>query len=240
MRQQQNNLHECYNVLVNFCGVTVLAFVLKTIGLEHAGHEILAVAIVVNLAVGDDILGKCSDRIGNRTLGLNRLEREGGDPGEKPQNEQAREGRVFTAHLFLSLPDVDEFDGTRGVTDGIEVVTESDTANDVQGGAGGIAEDVELERRLARGVNLVRNAGLEGAGDIVDVGVHCADVVRGKSGGDETTHALMLLLTLDPDERAAGDAGDEGAENRRVMVIVRVLCVDVGEPNVVTYNQLYE
>ena len=50
----------------------------------------------------------------------------------------------------------------------------------------------------------------------------------------------MLLLTLDPYERAATDADDEGAENGRVMVIVRVLRVDVGERNGITYNQLYK
>ena len=89
-------------------------------------------------------------------------------------------------------------------------------------------------------MNLVRNAGLEGATDVIDVGVHCADVVRRKGGGDETTHALMLLLTLDPYERATDEADDDGADNGRVIVIVRVFCVDVGEPNVVTYDQLYE
>ena len=71
---------------------------------------------------------------------------------------------------------------------------------------------VTLEGRLAGSMNLVRNACLECAGDVIDVGVHCADVVRRKGGGDETTHALMLLLTLDPDERAAGDEDDEGTD----------------------------
>ena len=49
----------------------------------------------------------------------------------------------------------------------------------------------------------------------------------------------MLLLTLDPDERAADDADDEGTDKGRVLVIVRVLRVDVGESNGITYNQLY-
>ena len=89
-------------------------------------------------------------------------------------------------------------------------------------------------------MNLVYNACLEGTADMMDVGVHCADIVRRKGGGDETTHALMLLLTLDPYERAADEAHHDGAHHRRVMVIVRVLCEDVGEPNVVTYDQLYK
>ena len=146
--------------------------------------------------------------------------------------------RVFTARVTLSPEGVDDLDSIRSVTDGIEVVTKSDTANDVQGGAGGIVEDVDLKGRLSGSVNLVRNAGLEGAADVIDVGVHCADVVRRKCGGDETTHALMLLLTFDPDERVAAEADDEGTENGRVMVIVWVLCEDVGDPNVITHNQL--
>ena len=97
-----------------------------------------------------------------------------------------------------------------------------------------------MEGRLAGSVNLVRNAGLDGARDMIDVGVHCADVVRRKGGSDKTTHALMLLFTLNPDERAASDADDEGTDNGRVMVIVRVLRVDVGEPSGITYDQLHK
>ena len=201
-------------MLINFRDVTALAFVLPSICLEHAGHEVLAFACVVNLAVGDDILGQLSDGVGDRTLGLNGLERERGDPGEKPQNEQGRETKEFTIHLSLSPKGAYDLGGIRSVTNSIEVVTESDTANDVQGGAGGIVEDVELEERLAGSMDLIRNAGLEGVADVIDVGVHCADIVRRKGGGDETTHALMLLLTLDPYERAAEDTYDDGADNR--------------------------
>ena len=164
-------------MLIDFRDVTALAFVFTSIGLEHAGHEVLAVVLVVNLAIGNDILGERSDRVSDRTLGLNRLEREGGDPGEQPQNEQAREGRVFTGHLILTLQDVGDLDGIRGVTESVEVVTKGDSANDVQGGAGGIVEDAELEGRLAGSMNLIRNACLEGVGDVIDVGVHWADVV---------------------------------------------------------------
>ena len=97
-----------------------------------------------------------------------------------------------------------------------------------------------MEGRLFGSLKVVRNAGLEGTGDVIDVGVHCADVVRRKGGGNETTHALMLLLTFDPDERAADDADDEGTDKGWVLVIVRVLRVDVGESNGITYNQLYK
>ena len=239
-RTVTEHLHECYDVLVNFCDVTAFAFVLTSVGLEQKGHEIVATTLVVNLAVCNDILGELSDRVGDRTLGLNDLERKGGDPREHPQNKQRREGRVFTVHVALSPEGVYDVDSIRSVTDSIEVVTKSDTANDVQGGAGSIVEDVELEGRLSGSVNLVLNAGLEGATDVIDVGVHGADVVRRKGGGDETTHALMLLFTLDPDERATTNAHGEGTEDRRVMVIVRIFCVDVGEPNGITHNQLYK
>ena len=131
-RHANGHLHRCHNVIVNFRDVTALAFVLTSIGLEQAGHEVLTVALVVNLAVGDDIPGNRSDCVGDRTLGLNGLEREGGDPGERSQNEQEHEGRVFITHLILSPNSVDDLDGIRSVTtDGIEVVTKSDTANDV-------------------------------------------------------------------------------------------------------------
>ena len=125
------HLHECYNVLINFRDVTALAFVLTSIGSEHQGHEVLAITLVVNLAVGDDILGELSDRVSDRTLDLNGLEREGRDPGEKPQNEQGCEGRVFTVHLIMSPHGANDLDGIRSVADGIEVVTKGDTANDV-------------------------------------------------------------------------------------------------------------
>ena len=83
----EEHLHGCYNVFVNFRDVTAIAFVLTSICLEQKGHEVLSVALVVDLAVGDDILSEFSDCVGDRTLGLNDLEREGGDPGEHPQNE---------------------------------------------------------------------------------------------------------------------------------------------------------
>ena len=199
----------------------------------------MAATLVVNL-VGNDILGELSDCVGDRALGLNGLERKGGDPREQPQNEQGREGRVFTAHVALIPEGVYDLDSIRSVTDGIEVVTKTNTANDVQGGTGSIVEDVELEGRLSRSMNLVLNAGLEGATDVIDVGVHCADVVRRKCGGDETTHALMLLLTVDPEERTTSEAHGEGTNKGRVDVIVRVFGVDVGEPNGITHNQLYK
>jgi len=117
-------------------------------------------------------------------------------------------------------------------------VTKSDATDDVHGGAGGIVKDVELDGRLAGSMDLVGNARLEGGGDVVDVGVHSADVVRRESGSDETTHASVVLLTLDPDDRAATEAEDERTEHGRVMVIVRVLCVDVGKSPDIAHNQL--
>src|SRR5258706_10384915 len=107
-RNANEHLHRCYNVLVNFINATVLAFVFTSIGLKHAGHEVLAVALVVYLAVvylavGNDILGDRSNRVGDHTLSFNGLEREGCDPGEQPQNEQGREGRLFITLLILSL-----------------------------------------------------------------------------------------------------------------------------------------
>ena len=227
-------------MLVNFRDVTAFAFVLTCIGLEQKGHEVLIAGLVVTPAVGDNILGELSDRLGDHTLGLNGLERQGGNPGEQPQHEQGREGGVFTSHVILIPQDVDDLDSIRSVTDSIEVVTKSNTANDVQGGTGGIVEDVDLEGRLAGRMNLVCNPRLEGAADVIDVCVHCADVIRRKGGGDETTHAPMLLPTLDPNEGAAEEADDEGTKNGRVMVIVRVLCEDVGKANGIAYNQLYE
>ena len=70
---------------------------------------------------------------------------------------------------------------------------------------------------------------------MVDVGVHCEDVVRGKGRRDETAHVLVLLA-LDPDERAAAEADDERTENGRVGVVVHVLCVEVAETNRITHN----
>jgi hypothetical protein len=233
------NLHKCDNVLVDFQGVTALAFVFTSIGLEHEGHEVLALALLVNLAVSDNVLGEVSDRVGDGTLCLNSLEREGGDPGEQPQHEHGNKGRMFTAHLILSPPRLGDFDGIGSVTDGIEVVTKSDATDDVHGGTGGIFDDVELDRRIAGRMDLVGNAGLESGGDVVDVGVHCSDVFSGESGGNERTHAPVVLLTLDPDEGAAAEAEDEGTEDGRVGVIVRVLAVDVREPDGVAHDQLY-
>jgi len=179
---------------------------LKSVGFEEEGQEILSVALVVNLAIGYDIPGEISDGVGYGNLGLKGGKRERGDRGEQPQNERGDEGRVFAAHLTLSPPEVGDFHGIGSITDGIEVVTEGDATDDVHGGAGGIVKDVALDGRLVGSTNLVGNAGLEGGSDVVDVGVHCADVVRREGRGDETTHAFVVLLTLDPGERAAGEA----------------------------------
>jgi len=225
-------------VLVDFWDLTALAFVLTGICLEHEGHEVLTLALVVNVTVGNDILGEVSNSIGDGTLGLNGLEREGSDPREQLENEHSCEGRLFAAHLILSPPAVGDLDSLGGVTDGIEVVTKSDATDDVHSGAGGIFDDVELEGSVAGSMDLVRNAGLESGGDLVDVGVHFANIVRRKGGGNETTHALVVLLTLDPDERTAAEADDEGTENGRMGIIVRVFCVDVGETDGITHNQL--
>jgi hypothetical protein len=225
-------------VIVNFRHVTPLTFILQSVGFEEEGHEVLAVALVVNLAIGDDILGEPSDGVGYSDLSLKGGKREGGDRGEQPQNEHGDEGRVFPAHLILSSPELGDLGGIGSITDGIEVVTKSDAADDVHGGAGGIVKDVDLDERLAGSMDLVGNAGLEGSGDVIDVGVHFADVVRRKGGGDETTHAPVVLLTLNPDERAAGQAEDERTENGRVMVIVWVLCEYVGESSSIPHNQL--
>jgi hypothetical protein len=232
------HLHKCDDVLVNFQNVTALAFVSTSVGLEHERHEVLAPALLVNLAVGNDILGELSDGVRDGTLGLKGLEREGGDPRKQPQNERGYKGRVFTAHLILSPPAVDDLDGIGSVTERIEVMTKSDTADDVHSGAAGIVDDVKLDERPAGGSNFVRNAGLESGGDVINVGVHRADIVNREGGGDESTHALMLPLTLDPEERAAGEADDEGTHNGRVSVIVRVLREDVRETNGIAHNQL--
>jgi hypothetical protein len=207
------DLHECDDVLVNFQDVTALAFVLTSVGLEEAGHEVLTVAFIVNLAVGNDILGELSDGVGDGTLGLNGFEREGIDPGEQPEEEGGDEGRVFAAYLILSPPALDDVVSVGRVGEGIEVVTKSDTADHVHSGAGSIFHGVELELRRAGSMQLVRNAGVESSGDVIDVGVHLADVVRRESGGDKCTHALVLPFTLDPDERAASDAEEEGTKN---------------------------
>ena len=44
--------------------VTAFDFVSPSVGFEHEGHEILAGALVVNLALGDNILGELSDPLG--------------------------------------------------------------------------------------------------------------------------------------------------------------------------------
>ena len=207
------NLHECDDVLVNFQDVTALAFDLTSIGLEHEGHEVLALALFVDLAIGDNVLGELSDGVGDGTLGLNCLKRKGGDPREQSQNEHGSEGRMLATHLVLSPPGVSDLDGIWSVTDGIEVVTKSDSADDVHGSAGGIFDDVELEGRTSGSMDLVGNAGLEGGGDVIDVGVHCSNIVGGEGGGDERTHTFVVLLTLDPDERAATETEDEGTED---------------------------
>jgi len=200
MADVDGDLHKCDNVLVNFENVTALAFVLTSIGLEHEGHKVFPLALFVNLAVGDNVLGEISDSVGDGALSLNSLEGEGSDPGEQPQNEHGNKTRMFTAHLVLSPPRVGDLDSIGGVPDGIKVVTESDATDDVHGGTGGILDDVELDRGITRGMDLVRDAGLEGGGDVIDVGVHFSDVVSGEGWGNERTHALVVLVTLDPDE----------------------------------------
>jgi len=196
-------------VIIYFRHVTQFAFVLTSVGLEHEGHEVLAVTLIVNVAVCDDALSNLSDGVADGGLPLKSGEREGGDRREQLQNQHGDEGRVFTAYLILSPPGVDNPDGIGSVTNGVEVVTKSDATDDVHGGEGGIVKDVDLEGRLAGGMDLVGNARLEGGGDMVDVGMHFADVIRREGGSDETTHALVVLLTLDPEERAATESEDE-------------------------------
>ena len=110
-------------MIINFRHVTPFALVLTSVGLEHERHEVLTVALVVNVAVGDDALSNLSDGVADGSLPLKSGEREGGDRREQPQNEHGDEGRVFTAYLILRPPGVDNFDGIGSITDGIEVVT---------------------------------------------------------------------------------------------------------------------
>ena|SRR5258706_14999116 len=120
---------------------------------------------------------------------------------------------MLAAHLILSPPGVGDLDGILSVTDSIEVVTKSDSTDDVHGSAGGVFDDVELQGRISGSMDLVGNAGLKGGGDMIDVGVHFSNVVGGEGGGDEITHTFVVLLTLDPDERAATETEDEGTED---------------------------
>ena len=211
---------------------------LTSVGSEQEGHEVLVVTFVVDLAISNDILGKISDCVSYRNLGLKDGKREGSDRREQPKHEHGDESRVCAAHVLLGSPKAGNFNGIGSPTDGVEVVSKSDAADDVHGGAGSIVKNVDLDGRLARGMDLVHNAGLEGGGDEIDVGVHFADVVRREGRGKETTHALMLLLTLDPDERAATNAKDKRTEGGGMMVIVCVLCVYVGNTPSITHNQL--
>ena len=207
LQQQQNgHIQECQDVIVNFRHLTPFTFMLKSVGFEQEGHQVLAVALVVNLAIGNNILRKRSDGVGYGNLGLKGGKRKRGDGGEQPQNEHGNEGRVFTTHLILSRPEFGDLHGIRSITNGIEVVTKSDATDNVHGDTGGIVKYVDLDGRLAGSMNLVSNAGLEGGSDVVDVGVHFADVIRREGGSDESTHALVVLLTLDPGERAASEA----------------------------------
>ena len=235
---ENGDLHECGDVVVNFRHVTAFAFMLTSVSFEQEGHEVLVVAVVVNLAIGDDILGKISDGVGYGNLGLKGGEREGGDRREQPENEHGDEGRVFAAHVILSSPEACDLNSIGSIIDGIEVVTKGDPADDVHGGAGGVVKNVELDGRLAISMDLVRNAVLEGGGDEIDIGVHFTDVVGREGRGDETTHALVVFLTLDPEERSAAEAKEERTKNRGVMVIVWVLCVYVGKSPSIAHNQL--
>jgi hypothetical protein len=237
------HLHKSDNVLVNLGSVATLALVLAGVGLEHEGHEVLALAVaVLDVAVGDNLPGALADGVGDGALGLDGLEGEGGDPGEEAEDKHSGESGVLAAHLVLGAPGVGDLDGVGGVADGVEVVAKRDAADDVHGGAGGVLDDVELDGAgggaRGGGVDLVGDAGLEGAGDVVDVGVHAADVVGGKGGCDEGAHALVLPLALYPDEGAAAEAEDEGAEDGRVGVVVRVLPVNVRQSNGVAHDQL--
>jgi len=77
MQQQQNytdsHLHECDDVIVNFWHLTLFIFMLKSVGFEQEGQEVV---LVVNLAIGDDILGEISDGVGYGNLGLKGGKRE--------------------------------------------------------------------------------------------------------------------------------------------------------------------
>jgi len=104
-------------MIINFRHVTPFAFVLTGIGLEQEGHEVLAVSLVVNVAVGNDVLSNLSDGVADGGLPLKGGEREGGDRREQPQDEHGDKGRAFAAHLILSPPGAEDLDGIGSVTD---------------------------------------------------------------------------------------------------------------------------
>ena len=121
----------------------------RNVGFEQKRHKVLAPALVVKLAVGDNILGEISNYVGYDNLGLKDGEREGSDRREPPENEHGDKSRAFAAQAIMSPPETDDLSGIRSVTDGIEVMTKSDTADSVQGSTGSIVKDVDLDGRLA-------------------------------------------------------------------------------------------
>ena len=152
-----------------------------SIGLEHEVHEVLTLALLVNLTAGDDIPGELSDGVSNSSLGLDGLGGEGSDPRGQAQNTNGHEGSMFTHHLILSPPGVSNLESIRSVTDSIEVVTECNADNNVHGRTGGVFYDVEFDGALARGMDLVGDARLESGGNMIDISAlrgHCLTRTR--------------------------------------------------------------
>ena len=121
----------------------------RNVGFEQKRHKVLAPALVVKLAVGDNILGEISNCVGYVNLGLKDGEREGSDRREPPENENGDKSRAFAAQVIMSPPETGDLSGVRSVTDGVEVVTKSDAADGVQRSAGSIVKDVDLDGILA-------------------------------------------------------------------------------------------
>ena len=154
-----------------------------SIGHEHEVHEVLTLALLVNLTAGDDIPGELSDGVSDSTLGLDGLGGEGSDPGGQAQNTNGHEGGMFTHHLILSPPGVSNLESVRSVTDSIEVVTKCNAANNVHGRVGSVFYDVEFDGALAGGMDLVGDAHLESCGDMIDISAsrgHCLTRTRGR------------------------------------------------------------
>ena len=127
----------------------IVNFMVRNVGFEQKGYEVLAPALVVRLAVVDDILGEISKCGGYVNLGLKDGEREGRDRREPPENEHGDKSRAFAAQAIKSPRKTEDLSGIRSVTDRIEVVTKSDAADGVQRSAGSIVKDVDLDGRLA-------------------------------------------------------------------------------------------